>query len=86
MLTVDAAADLLFMIVDPATGRLVGLCQGPDHGSRCGRAEAPPLPCEGFRVVPVRGTRARGLPFTVGKTVSNRCPMAWVEQEEDGEP
>ena len=81
----DGTADRLFMIVDPATGRMVGLCQGPDHGSRCGQAEAPPLPCEGYRVVPVRGTSANGLPFSVGKTVSARCPMAWVKPADDGD-
>ena len=71
--------DRLFQIIDPDTGGLINICYGPGEDGSCPNAAAPPYRCSGRRVVPVRGTRASGLPFTISQTDPGRCPLAWVD-------
>ena len=72
-------ADRLFLMLDPRTRRVVDLCTGPAESGDCPSYVAgQPLPCEGYRVVPLRQTSANGLPFLVGLCEGTRCPLAWV--------
>jgi hypothetical protein len=72
-------ADRLFLMLDPRTRRVVDLCTGPAESGDCpSYVSGQSLPCEGFRVVPVRQTSANGLPFLVGLCEGTRCPLAWV--------
>jgi len=71
-------ADRLFAIVDPITHGLAGLCTGPDDAGSCPTTAAP-HPCNGLRVVPLRGTPGNGMPFTIVPGSGNACPLAWVD-------
>lgn len=76
----DDPADRLFAIVSGQDGKLVNLCPGPFQDGDCSRAETGPVPCAGARVVPLRGTVADGLPFSVAVDASApRCPLEWVD-------
>lgn len=69
----------LFAIVDRLDGRLVDLCSGPVADGGCPRSEAGAPPCAGHRVIPMRGTRADGLPFSIPSTASGAvCPVGWL--------
>jgi hypothetical protein len=72
--------DRLFLLLDPQTRRVVDLCTGPAATGDCPSYVAgQPLPCEGFRVVPLRQTSANGLPFLVGHCEGAHCPLAWID-------
>ncbi|MGA8016919.1 MAG: hypothetical protein WCB85_13475 [Candidatus Dormiibacterota bacterium] len=36
-------------------------------------------------MIPMRRTRADGLPFLVDPAEGNRCPLAWVDSVDDEE-
>lgn len=79
----DAAdqADRLFAIVSGPDREIENLCPGPTPDGRCPKADAGRVPCAGARVVPLRGTHANGLPFSVPADASApRCPLDWVAQ------
>lgn len=83
------SSDRLFAIVGQREHRLANLCPGPSASGDCTRAGPGVLPCAGARVVPVRGTRADGLIFSVQSDDRGpRCPMAWVDDgfRSDDEP
>ena len=72
-------ADRLFAIVSRPDGKLVNLCPGPSVDGRCSKDGTGLVPCAGARVVPLRGTMADGLPFSVGADATGpRCPLDWV--------
>lgn len=76
----DALPDRMFAIVSRPKGHLENLCPGPSVAGTCPRAEGGPLPCAGARVVPLTGTDANGLPFSVPSDQQGpRCPLAWVD-------
>jgi hypothetical protein len=78
----DGAPDRLFAIVSRADGRLQSLCGGPSEDGTCPNADKGMLPCAGTRVVPMAGTDADGLPFSVpAGEHAPRCPLAWVDEE-----
>lgn len=70
----------LFLMVDPATRKVVSMCAGPDPDGHCPRATKPPYDCVGLRIVPAAGTGADGLPFTVTPAPDGRCPLAWINE------
>jgi hypothetical protein len=71
----------LFAIVGQHDHHLANLCPGPSASGDCSRIGRGVVPCAGARVVPMRGTRADGLIFTVpGDHHGPRCPMAWVDE------
>jgi hypothetical protein len=73
------STDRLFLLLDPQTRRVIDLCTGPSPNGDCPSfVGGQPLPCEGYRVVPLRRTSANGLPFLVADSEGNRCPLAWV--------
>jgi hypothetical protein len=73
------ATDRLFGIVGQRDPRLRELCPGPTVDDHCPQAVAGVLPCAGKRVVPLRGTPANGLIFSVlCDEHGPRCPLAWV--------
>jgi hypothetical protein len=73
-------ADRLFAIVSRQDGKLVNLCPGPSPDGLCSRAETGQVPCAGARVMPLRGTIAAGLPFSVAADATGpRCPLDWVD-------
>jgi hypothetical protein len=75
------SADRLFAIVSRPDGKLMNLCPGPAPDGRCASAERGEVPCAGARVVPLRGTAADGLPFSVAVAQQGpRCPLEWVDQ------
>jgi hypothetical protein len=75
------SSERLFAIVDRQDGKLVNLCPGPSPDGRCSRAETGEVPCAGARVVPMRGTVADGLPFSVPVDQQGpSCPLDWVDQ------
>jgi hypothetical protein len=79
--TTGDSADRLFAIVSRQDGKLTNLCPGPSPDGWCSRTEAGQLPCAGARVLPLRGTVADGLPFSVpGDQQGTRCPLDWVDQ------
>jgi hypothetical protein len=79
--TTGDSAERLFAIVGRRHRKLTNLCQGPSPDGQCPRAYAGELPCAGARVVPMRGTSADGLPFSVPADQHGpRCPLAWVDQ------
>jgi hypothetical protein len=81
MTTTAGPGDRLFAIVSRLNGKLVNLCPGPSPDGRCSRAETGQVPCADARVVPLRGTTAVGLPFSVAADATGpRCPLAWVDQ------
>ena len=75
--------DRLFSLVDPITRHQIALCTGPDQDGMCPSAHEGQPPCAGLRVVPLRGTPANGLPFTVSGGTPGRCPLAWVAEPMD---
>jgi len=78
-------ADRLFILLDPQTRRVIDLCYGPAADGACPRYVAgQQLPCEGYKVIPLRRTSANGLPFRVGRCDSARCPLAWLDSGENG--
>ncbi len=70
----------VFLMTDPATRKVVGLCTGPDAVGKCPRASEPPFDCIGLRVIPSGGHGADGLPFTVTAASDGRCPFAWIDE------
>lgn len=79
--TIGDSADRLFAIVGREDGKLVNLCAGPSPDGRCPRTDAGQLPCAGARVMPLRGTIADGLPFSVAAGQQGpRCALDWVDQ------
>ena len=70
----------LFLMTDPATHKVVGLCSGADSEGRCPRATEPPFDCVGLRLIPAAGSDADGLPFTVTPATDGRCPLAWMDE------
>ena len=79
--TMADSADRLFEIIGVQDGKLRNLCPGPSPGGLCSRTEMGPVPCAGARVVPLRGTSADGLPFSVAADQQGpRCPLEWVNQ------
>jgi len=73
--------DRLFLLLDPQTRRVIDLCTGPSPSGDCPSfVGGQPLPCEGYRVVPMRRTSANGLPFLVAHSEGTRCPLAWVDE------
>jgi len=80
MENIGDSADRLFAIVSRPNGKLMNLCQGPSLIGRCSRAETGEVPCAGARVVPMRGTAANGLPFSVAVDQRGpRSPLDWVD-------
>lgn len=81
-----AEPDRLFALVDRHSRKAVAFCSGPGPSGECPNfVPGQPLPCEGHRVIPMRRTRADGLPFLVEPAEGNRCPLAWVDSVDDGE-
>ena len=81
----SAQVDRLFILLDPETRRVIDLCSGPAAEGACPRYVAgQPLPCEGYKVIPLRSTSANGLPFRVGPSAGTRCPLAWLDSSLDG--
>jgi hypothetical protein len=76
----------LFLMTDPATRRLVGMCTGPDSDGKCPRAAEPPYDCVGLRLIPHAGLDADGLPFTVTVAPDGRCPFAWIGEHPGEDP
>jgi hypothetical protein len=79
----EGPADRLFAMVRAEDGRMVNLCPGPAPDGTCPRAanEAGLVPCAGARVIPLHGTGADGLPFTVAADAQGTlCPMHWIDQ------
>jgi hypothetical protein len=73
--------DRLFAIVGRREGHFENLCPGPSAAGTCPQATGGPLPCAGARVVPLTGTGANGLPFSVPSDQRGpRCPLAWVDE------
>lgn len=80
MTTSRQRPDRLFAIVDGQDRSLLDLCTGPDDEGHCARRAPGAVPCAAARVVPLRGTRADGLPFSVpADAMGPTCPMAWVD-------
>jgi hypothetical protein len=72
--------DRMIAIVGRPEGHLENLCPGPSAAGTCPQAAGGPLPCAGARVVPLTGTDANGLPFSVPSDQHGpRCPLAWVD-------
>jgi hypothetical protein len=72
--------DRMFAIVSRPVGHLENLCPGPSAAGTCPQAVGGPLPCTGARVVPLTGTAAKGLPFSVPSDQHGPlCPLAWVD-------
>jgi hypothetical protein len=71
----------LYLMIDPATRKLVDMCTGPAPDGTCPRSDTPPFDCVGLRVIPNGGTDVDGLPFTVTSADDGRCPLAWVDEE-----
>lgn len=70
----------LFGIVGQRTPRLVDLCPGPAADTHCPQAVSDVLPCAGRRVIPLRGTPADGLIFSVRSDQRGPgCPLAWID-------
>jgi hypothetical protein len=74
------STDRLFGIVGHRNPRLLDLCPGPTADDHCPQVEAGVLPCAGKRVIPLRGTPANGLVFSVQSDERGpECPLAWVD-------
>lgn len=74
------STDRLFGIVGPPNRRLENLCPGPSADGDCPQAVDDVLPCAGKRVIPLRGTAANGLIFSVGSEQRGPgCPLEWVD-------
>jgi hypothetical protein len=74
------STDRLFGIVGQRNPCLVNLCPGPSADGDCPQAVADELPCAGKRVIPLRGTSANGLVFSVRSDQRGPgCPLAWVD-------
>jgi hypothetical protein len=86
MKNLDGAADRLFLILDPRSRRVAGICTGPGPDGRC-KSFVPDQepPCAGHRVVPLRQTAANGLPFFVSFHEGDHCPLAWLDAGEPDE-
>ena len=79
----EAPTERLFAIVRAEDGRMVNLCPGPALDGTCPRATTATglVPCAGTRVVPLHGSSADGLPFTVAADAHGTvCPMHWIDQ------
>jgi hypothetical protein len=80
--TTGDSAERIFTIVSRWDGKLMNLCSGPSPDGRCSRADRGELPCAGARVVPLRGTAADGLPFSIAVGQQGPvCPLSWLDQE-----
>ena len=74
--------DRLFAITGRGAGHLDDLCPGPSADGTCPQAAGNHLPCAGARVIPLTGTDANGLPFSVPSAAHGPgCPLAWVDDE-----
>jgi len=67
-----------FMIVERWSEQPLGICSGPTNTGQCPHAKNGHVPCAGYKVIPLSGTAAHGLPFTVTGTSGNECPVAWL--------
>lgn len=82
--TTADSAERLFAIVSRRDGTLMNLCAGPSPHGRCSRVERGEIPCAGARVIPMRGTAADGLPFSIASGQQGPvCPLTWLDQESD---
>jgi hypothetical protein len=80
MYPADDSPDRMFAIVSRRGGHLENICPGPSAAGTCPRDGSGPLPCAGARVVPLTGTDANGLPFSVPSgRLGPRCPLAWLD-------
>jgi hypothetical protein len=67
-----------FMIVDRWSEQPLGICSGPTHSGQCPHAKDGQIPCAGRKVIPLSGTAAHGLPFTIMTGPTSECPVAWL--------
>jgi len=80
MRSTPAGRNRLFALVDPRTRHTIGFCAGPGPSGECPSFVAgQPIPCEGYRLVPMKGTSVNGLPFLAKACEGDRCPLAWVD-------
>jgi hypothetical protein len=78
------SAERLFAIVSRRDCTLMNLCPGPSPDGRCSKAERGEVPCAGARVIPMWGTGADGLPFSIAAGQrAPVCPLKWLDQESD---
>jgi hypothetical protein len=70
--------DKAFMIVSRRDQQPLGVCSGPTNAGHCPYAKHGRLPCGGHKVIPLAGTVAHGMPFTINGTYGNECPVAWL--------
>lgn len=67
------------LIVDRATGQMVGECNGAAAFGQCPKAvEGEPIPCAGCRVVPEQGSGLEGWILTVADDATDACPLAFL--------
>ena len=79
MTSPDRAPRRMFGIVGRHTGHLDALCDGPTPDGRCPQTGGGTLPCAGERVIPLSGTVADGLPFSISPAEAGpECPLSWV--------
>ena len=74
----EVEEERLFQIVDPETRKLVASCDGPDSRGDCPYRLGSLIPCAGLRVIPLSGTIANGLPFSVQRREWDGCPLEWL--------
>ncbi|MDQ2959584.1 MAG: hypothetical protein M3R48_00820 [Candidatus Dormibacteraeota bacterium] len=74
--------DRLFAIARSGDGHMVNICPGPEADGTCPRASGSDLvPCAGARVIPLHGSGADGLPFSIPADAAGvACPMHWLDQ------
>jgi hypothetical protein len=70
----------LFLLIDPKSREVMGTCAGPAADGACPNAYAGHIPCERTKVLPMRGTVADGIPFSVVGDDWAGCPLAWVSE------
>lgn len=67
------------LIVDRASGRVVGECHGAAAFGQCPQAaEGEMLPCAGCKVVPVQGSGIEGWILTVSDDATDACPLSFL--------
>ncbi len=73
------------LIVDPATGAVMGECHGAgDFGSCPQAAEGKAVPCAGCTLVPLSDTGLEGWTIRVTPSAADACPLAFLPVRDAG--
>ena len=73
-------------MLDPTTGKINSVCEGPTEAGKCPRADTPPYACSGLHLVGARGTPEHDISFDVGEMEPGRCPLAWIDEPMSRQP